>query len=126
MTDGTSTTVLPRGIGVEPMLDVVAPFDPRGASSNVRTILCHAQAGDFALVMLAAGPGTPVPIPGFGHHFELDLGSLLVLTNLVADASGTAKLSLPSIAYRQPLRFQALVLRAPSFDRGSFTNALDV
>ena len=123
VTAGGATSTLPAGIGVLPMMELERPAQPL----EPVTIRYRGAAGDLVVWMLGAGNGPfKVPLPGYGHAFELNLFAFIVLTALpVTSPDGTFALPLPALPWSRPLHFQGLVLSVhPGWSPGSFTNVV--
>ena len=122
---GTQSSTLPRGIGVEPMLDLELPFARDGSRPN--ELVYHGETGDLVVWLLAGAKGPRLfGLPGYGHGFGLDLSTLVVLTSTpVGSPDGRLAFPLPAVRIKPALYVQGLVLApAAPYRPGAFTNVL--
>ena len=121
--NGGGSSTLSRGIGVKPMLDVPQPaWSAGGWGSN--KIRYYGTSGEFTIWMLSLGEGPPIPLPGFGYSFRLNVASLLMLWSSPVPPSGIVDLPLPPMPVPPLLRFQVFTLKPPTYFAGSFTNVV--
>lgn len=125
VTTPQGSSVLPRGIGVLPMLFC----EPAPASGRASGIVFKGSQGDQILWVVGAAPtAAPIALGGFGFGLRVDPSLYLVMPGFaVAAADGEFRLPLPAAKYRIPLYLQALfVSNNPGYGPASFSNLLTI
>ena len=117
------TTILPRGIGVLPMV----MSDPAPASDVAFDLVFKGTKGDFVYWAVGAAQVAPIPIPGILYGLGLHPSAFVVVAGFsIADNSGEARLPIPPRSYGTgTIYIQGLFSTTnPGYAPASFSNVL--
>lgn len=120
LTTPAGTTVLPRGVGVLPMVFA----DPAFANNKAFELVFKGTQGDA--ITWALGVKTIAPINLGGIHHALRVDPLVVLGGFaIADPSGELRLRIPATPVRVAFYAQAVFAsRNPGYAPAAFSNLL--
>ncbi len=117
------TTVLPRGIGVLPMIYT----DPAPASGVFFDVVFHGSPGDLVLWVLGVAPTAAITVPGIHSTFGINPAFLLSMPSVgIVQPDGRAAFTFPAPQYATGSLYAQAIFSTtnPNYGPFAFSNAI--